>query len=94
MMKRKFDIQTIDELVKVYEGDRELAGRLGYKQNKGGTSVVNWRVNGEIPKGWHLRFYLGVRQAGYTVSPNVFGAQSWRSLALRPRKRNGPAVNS
>jgi hypothetical protein len=78
MAKRQ--IGTVRELVEAYDGP----AKLGKTLKIGGTAVTNWCARTEVPPGWGLGFYLGLKKRGYDVSPRVFGAASWDQLMILP----------
>ena len=81
-MAKRRTIRTLRELIEVYNGP----DRLGKELKIGGTAITNWCSRGELPPGWGLGFYLGLTQAGYDISPRVFGAKKWAAIAIRPPK--------
>lgn len=74
MVKRR--LNTIDELIDAFKagdrsGEHELAEFLGISVN----AILNWRLRGYIPNGWHLRLYLEAQRRGWTIAPEVFDLQ-------------------
>lgn len=80
---RKKPLNTVKDVVDALGGPTFLGDQLGIGQN----AVSNWKIRNQIPSGWHLRVYLGVRQVGMEVDPSVFGLESLAALEPPPGKR-------
>lgn len=72
--------RDISELIDALGGPTELACWVGL----GRTAVVNWRMRGEIPPGWHLRLVAEARRRHITIDPQVFGLSDKDADALGP----------
>jgi hypothetical protein len=62
-------LTTIGDVVSVLGGDTVVARWLDISQ----PAVANWKVRGQIPRGWHFRLHMRLSRMGYTIAPEVLG---------------------
>lgn len=76
-------IETVAQLVAAFGGTSALAGWADVVP----STVSNWKEQGYIPPGWHLRLYLECEQRGLRVSPDLFGLKDERE---EPKRKPRP----
>lgn len=79
------EIKNVSELVEAFGG----TGTFAEWADVGPSCVSNWKAEGYIPRGYHLRIYLEANARGLKVSPKLFELEEWPTGAAkaRPKKR-------
>lgn len=80
-------VSNIKQAIEVLGGDDAVAAWLGTTPG----NIVMMKVRGYVARGYHLHFYLTLRQRRYEPSPNIFGLANFDRLLmpnLRARKAN------
>ncbi len=73
-------VTTVDGLVEALGGTVKVAEWAGTKH----TAVSNWRSDGFIPPGWHLRLLVECWRRGVVVDTvKVFGLSPEEAAVLR-----------
>lgn len=80
--KRMQKISTFTQAVDALGGDAPVAQWLN--TTPGNIATMRWR--GYLAQGYHLQFYLTLRDRGFDPAPAVFGLTSFGS-ALMPKLR-------
>jgi hypothetical protein len=62
------NITSLDALVDAFDGTTAFARWL----DVGSSTVSNWKADGAIPRGYHLRIYLEAQRRGLRLDPCVF----------------------
>jgi predicted SpoU family rRNA methylase len=75
-------IETVEQLVAAFGGTFKLAKWADVVP----STVSNWKEQGHIPPGWHLRLYLECQQRNLNVSKKLFGLEA-KAPSRRPNKR-------
>ena len=76
-------IETVAQLVKAFGG----TGKLAEWADVVPSTVSNWKDQGHIPPGWHLRLYLECQRRKINVSPELFGIEEKPKSGAKPPKR-------
>jgi predicted SpoU family rRNA methylase len=76
-------IETVAQLVKAFGGTFALAKWADVVP----STVSNWKEQGHIPPGWHLRLYLECQQRKLNVAPKLFGLSEKGERPPRPNRR-------
>lgn len=74
-MKRE-TLRTLDDIVSAFGGDEAVASWLGIRPH----AISMWRMRGQIPPGWHLRFWLASEELGYRIDRGLFGLHDVPSI--------------
>lgn len=74
--------RTVDDLVEALGGTVKVAEWAGIKH----TGVSNWRSDGAIPPGWHLRLLAEAQRQGIQIDlVGVFGLSAEDAKLLAER---------
>jgi hypothetical protein len=79
-------ISSAREAIEVLGGHKAVAAWLGTSSD----SVLMMRHRGYIARGYHLHFYLTLKERGFQMAPSLFGLDTFERLLmpkLRVRKR-------
>ena len=66
-------ITSVDQLVDAWGGTNKFAEWA----DVGPSAVSNWKAQGYVPEGYHLRLFLDARARGLEVGPSLFGLKRW-----------------
>jgi hypothetical protein len=66
-------INSVEQLVDAWGGTNEFARWA----DVGPSAVSNWKAQGYIPEGYHLRLFLEARGRGLDLAPSLFGFKRW-----------------
>ena len=86
---RMQNIATIQEALDVLGGELAVADWLQTTKN----NVIMMRIRNYVPRGYHLHFYMTLRERGYQPAPELFDLKSFDRLIMpRLRRRKAKTV--
>lgn len=89
---RKNSMQTISDMrsaVDFLGGDAAVASWL----NTSVGNVVMMKSRGYVARGFHLHFYLTLRERGALVTPRLFDLETFDHLIMPKLRRRAAKVN-
>lgn len=81
-MAKQRTLRTVCDVVKAFGGPAALAEWA----DVGTSAVSNWKADGFIPPGWHLRMMFYLTSKGFKVEPSAFGIEISMTGPFKARK--------
>lgn len=83
-MPAKKTVETVSDAISQLGGHKHVEACLGLDQ----STISSWVVRKRVSRDYALHVLLSLKRRGLSVSPRVFGLESWDSLIIpRPRKK-------